>query len=393
MEKIIEHQLYDVKELDKVVTTTNGVIMKLMTKGIDKRSAYIPYGWCIQNNEYYFVEYSKETRTSISINVAKTLANTFIPNPNNYSYVNYIDGDNFNISIDNLEWVKDVDKSTFKNPKQLSVTDNHTGEIKYFINLKHVSEFLNTRPSTVLKRAKESLNKPFDNKYVIDIPNSYLNTMEEFPYTIYVYNHKDKTKDILRGYYLTSYHLGIDVMTIKGIFKESIVGYINGYTISKVGFQITSEEDIKNNTNVDLELDDTYYVECYDYFKKTTIRAKNEFELGLKLGIKTHKVEQAVIKLRKTRTISILRGKGIRTSDVNIDWVIGTSPTEIVLSTLGYDPNTKVYFIKDVNFKHLYYNSKKVAMFLNKPNLENELNNLAVGERVEYTTGYVTRLN
>lgn len=36
--------------------------------------------------------------------VHRLLAETYIPNPNNYKYVNHIDGDRLNNDLDNLEW-------------------------------------------------------------------------------------------------------------------------------------------------------------------------------------------------------------------------------------------------------------------------------------------------
>jgi hypothetical protein len=38
--------------------------------------------------------------------LAKALAQLFIPNPHNYSYVGFVDGDTMNLNVENLVWVK-----------------------------------------------------------------------------------------------------------------------------------------------------------------------------------------------------------------------------------------------------------------------------------------------
>ena len=48
---------------------------------------------------------NKGDRRNFHIRVHNVVANCFIPNPNNYKYINHIDGDKTNYSIDNLEWV------------------------------------------------------------------------------------------------------------------------------------------------------------------------------------------------------------------------------------------------------------------------------------------------
>ena len=52
-----------------------------------------------------------------SLQVHRLIAQTFIPNPNNYETVNHIDGNTFNNTVENLEWVSKVDniRHSFKN--------------------------------------------------------------------------------------------------------------------------------------------------------------------------------------------------------------------------------------------------------------------------------------
>ena len=53
---------------------------------------------------YMQVVRSKEDGSSYHLRVHKIFAELFIPNPNNYGYINHIDSDKTNNSLDNLEW-------------------------------------------------------------------------------------------------------------------------------------------------------------------------------------------------------------------------------------------------------------------------------------------------
>lgn len=52
-----------------------------------------------------------------SYDVHRIIASTFVPNPNNYDTVNHIDGDQFNNTPSNLEWISKADNNrhAFKN--------------------------------------------------------------------------------------------------------------------------------------------------------------------------------------------------------------------------------------------------------------------------------------
>ena len=52
---------------------------------------------------YYAVGLWKENKQDI-VFLHRLIAETFIPNPNNYLYINHIDGNKENNSIENLEW-------------------------------------------------------------------------------------------------------------------------------------------------------------------------------------------------------------------------------------------------------------------------------------------------
>lgn len=56
------------------------------------------------NSVGYKVTKLSKSKMSKTINVHRLVAETFIPNPNNYPCINHKDGDKTNNCIDNLEW-------------------------------------------------------------------------------------------------------------------------------------------------------------------------------------------------------------------------------------------------------------------------------------------------
>ena len=58
---------------------------------------------CIMNNGYLCVALSKNHKGKTYL-IHRLVAETFIPNPNNYSCINHKDGNKLNNKIDNLEW-------------------------------------------------------------------------------------------------------------------------------------------------------------------------------------------------------------------------------------------------------------------------------------------------
>ena len=107
-----------IKSVDKVVKNKNGyrtIKRKILTPKFDK------YG-------YLKVGLTKEGKQKYKF-VHRLVAETFIPNPNNYPIVNHIDGDKTNNHISNLEWCTQQYnvKHAYKNGLKKGVSAEHRG--------------------------------------------------------------------------------------------------------------------------------------------------------------------------------------------------------------------------------------------------------------------------
>ena len=98
------------------------------------------------------------------------LAHCFIPNPNNYRYVNHIDSNKLNNSLDNLEWCTNSynvyhgwhsGNRTHKNCTKLKVTDidnNYVGEYK---SIRQCGEELKLDRHKIARVLKGELRKDY----------------------------------------------------------------------------------------------------------------------------------------------------------------------------------------------------------------------------------------
>lgn len=87
----------------------------------------------IGSDGYPQVQYTDERHKAHHNRVHVIYAHCFIPNPNNYKYINHIDSDKTNNSLDNLEWCTnsynvqhgwDSGNRTHKNNTSVLVKDN-----------------------------------------------------------------------------------------------------------------------------------------------------------------------------------------------------------------------------------------------------------------------------
>ena len=75
---------------------------------------------------YYVVALTKNKKSK-NIYIHRLLAEAFIPNPNKYKYVDHIDGNKQNNSIENIRWCSKKQNERFENRKKPNHTSKYTG--------------------------------------------------------------------------------------------------------------------------------------------------------------------------------------------------------------------------------------------------------------------------
>ena len=71
---------------------------------------------------YLQVQYRMENHKQHHNRVHVIIAHCFIPNPNNYKYINHIDSNKTNNNIDNLEWCTNCLLYTSPSPRDRSLS-------------------------------------------------------------------------------------------------------------------------------------------------------------------------------------------------------------------------------------------------------------------------------
>lgn len=132
----------------------------------------------IDNLGYYMVSFRRDGKKHY-VRVHRIIAETLIPNPNNYPQVNHKDGDKLNNRLDNLEWVSNADNTQhgYDNDLYHSRRRRHsvraiskaTGESFEFPSIRSCAEALGLNRKTItgiLKGTKKSNNYPYNFEYI-----------------------------------------------------------------------------------------------------------------------------------------------------------------------------------------------------------------------------------
>lgn len=127
------------------------------------------------NNGYYQVRLSNNG-VYVYKNLHRLIAETFIPNPNNYRTVNHINGNKFDNRIENLEWLDDCNQQHHACLTGLKPTTQHilTKEeildvYKRFFEKKEsmysIAKLYNTRKQQIAKLIKGQRHKDLYRQY------------------------------------------------------------------------------------------------------------------------------------------------------------------------------------------------------------------------------------
>ena len=124
----------------------------------------------IGTDGYMHVQYKIDKYKSHRNRVHVILAHCFIPNPNGYKYVNHIDSNKLNNSLENLEWctnsynVKhgwDSGNRTHKNNTSVSVFDLKNNYINTYTSIRKCGESLNVDRHKIARVLKGELKEDY----------------------------------------------------------------------------------------------------------------------------------------------------------------------------------------------------------------------------------------
>ena len=146
--------LYQVNELGDVKSLISGKILKPFYSGknYDKGKGYATISlWkdCKRNNKY----------------IHRLVAETFIPNPNNYSEVNHIDENTRNNKEENLEWCDRIYNVNYGSTKERMIEAQHNKPIAQYDLNNQLIKVYNSHselkkggypPSSITKYIKEN---------------------------------------------------------------------------------------------------------------------------------------------------------------------------------------------------------------------------------------------
>ena len=133
---IDRYPMYDIDENGTIVNTNSGYVLTPR----------------INRDGYYAVNIYKDSssKTSHQENVHHLLAETFIPNPNNYRFAIFADGNPMNMSLDNLIWTNDTHKLTERKIRVLHFRGDIIDEVKVFESLTQCARYFGWKRNNII---------------------------------------------------------------------------------------------------------------------------------------------------------------------------------------------------------------------------------------------------
>ena len=131
----------------------------------------------VDSTGYYMVAFRSEGKKYWK-RIHRLIAETLIPNPNNYPQVNHIDGNKLNYNITNLEWCDNkyntqeaYNNGLYKSTKECPIraTNKTNGKIFEFNSIRKCAEELKINRKTltaILKGEKRTNNYDYEFVYI-----------------------------------------------------------------------------------------------------------------------------------------------------------------------------------------------------------------------------------
>ncbi len=131
----------------------------------------------IDNLGYYMISFKIDGKKYWK-RIHRIIAETLIPNPNNYGQINHKDGNKLNNTVDNLEWCTNqyntreaYDNNLYKSKKECPIRaiNKTTGQILNFNSIRKCAEELSLNRKTItsiLKNEKKTNNYEYNFEYI-----------------------------------------------------------------------------------------------------------------------------------------------------------------------------------------------------------------------------------
>ena len=145
--------LYLINNVGDIITLGNGKINKVV-KPLAKSDV----------GGYYVCTLSKNGITSQHY-IHKLVANTFIPNPYNYTVINHKDENKHNNSVENLEWCTNKYNTQYSLGIKIECYDFYTEETVIYPSAKECAKNINSNYKTILQHCENK--KLVNDRYVV----------------------------------------------------------------------------------------------------------------------------------------------------------------------------------------------------------------------------------
>lgn len=160
--RLCRKEVFSVKEYNGFAVDDNLHIYNLRTG-----REVTPY---IGSDGYMAVSRTDENHKSKHQRVHTIYAHCFIPNPNNYKYVNHIDSNKLNNALDNLEWCTNSynvyhgwhsGNRTHKNKTTVTVTDLQYNFVGEYSSIRECSKALSLDRHKIARVLKRELRDDY----------------------------------------------------------------------------------------------------------------------------------------------------------------------------------------------------------------------------------------